>query len=203
MRKNNKQSGIALITALLVAVVGFLMIIVALYIVYRGTEISGIEKRYETALETSHGVAERLGKEIIPNTMGGSLSGFVSGLSSDNKITLNVNDSCWSNKLTKDSTQWNCSSTSTFDLDTTADFSVEFSGFGMSDFTVFSKIVETMPGNSFASGLNVELEGSGVVESGSGMIKPMHIPYLYRIEFQGQLKDNGEEKANLSCLYEY
>lgn len=205
MKKYKKKEGIAFITALLVAVIGFLVVMVALYIVYRGTEISGIEKKYKTSLEASYGAAEIIGKEIIPSTIGASLSSFRGSLPSDyqNMMTVNVDDTCWSRKLTLDSTQWNCSSTSTSDLETTSDIQFNFQGNGLAEFIVSAKVVETLRGNSNTSGLNLELEGSGVVEAGSGMLKPIHLPYLYRIEFQGQLEGSTEERANLSSVYEY
>lgn len=206
MKIYNKQRGVVLITALLVAVVGFLIIMVALFIVYRGTQISGIEKRYKTALEASYGAAKIMGNEIIPSTMGGTLSSFENLLPTQEYrdiIILNVDDNCWRNKLTLDSSQWNCSTTSDTDLDTNADISFRFLGSGMAGYIVHSKIVETMRGNSNTSGFTVELEGSGVVDPNPSSITPMHFPFLYRIEFQGQLEDNPEERANLSSLYEY
>ena len=69
-----------------------------------------------------------------------------------------------------------------------------------SPFTVYTKIVDTVPGNSDISGL--QLEGSGVAES-SSLLRPQQIPYIYRIEIQGERKDNPTAQANLEVLYAY
>jgi hypothetical protein len=65
---------------------------------------------------------------------------------------------------------------------------------------VYTKIVDTVPGNSDLSGL--QLEGAGVAET-SPLVKPLQIPYIYRIEIQGERKNNPTAQANLEVLYAY
>ncbi|MCM0083693.1 hypothetical protein L4X63_19070 [Geomonas sp. Red32] len=71
---------------------------------------------------------------------------------------------------------------------------------GAPAFTVFSKIVDTVPGNSDMSGTS--LMGSGVAETQSN-IAPQHIPYVFRIEVQAERSNNPSETADLSFLYAY
>ncbi|HXX54344.1 MAG TPA: pilus assembly PilX N-terminal domain-containing protein [Thermodesulfovibrionales bacterium] len=77
------------------------------------------------------------------------------------------------------------------------------------NYNVYTKIVDTVgcdPAkvncpNTSTSGL--DLSGSGTVESGSGMVTPKHVPFVYRIELQAERQTNPDEHANLSVLYAY
>jgi len=69
------------------------------------------------------------------------------------------------------------------------------------NYIVYAKIADTTLGNTDTSGL--DLQGSGVVQSGSGMISPPQVPYLYRIEFLAQRQNNPDEKSQISALYAY
>lgn len=72
-------------------------------------------------------------------------------------------------------------------------------------FTVFTKIVDTVQGNSDVGGLVVsgELGGAGVVASNTGLVTPPHNPYLYRVEIQAQATANPRERSRLSLLDAY
>ncbi len=67
-------------------------------------------------------------------------------------------------------------------------------------YTIYSKIVETYVGNSDVSGL--QLEGAGVAEATPG-ITPPHLPYLYRLEIQGERSQASSAQANIEVLYAY
>lgn len=204
MKRIKNEKGIALVTALLLTLIGLAIILAAIYMVTRGITISGLEKRYQTALEASHGGAEIIAKEFIPNVMGSSLSGFVNSLTASYRDKINVlpSDACFSNKLRLVPTSWGCSDTSVTNLNTAYDIRFTFSGVApQPNFYVYTKIVDTVPGNTSTSG--IDLEGLGVVEAGSGIITPQHFPYMYRIEVQGERQTNPDERANLSVLYAY
>jgi hypothetical protein len=66
-------------------------------------------------------------------------------------------------------------------------------------YTVFSKIVDTVEGNS---GGDEGLLKGGVVSS-SGEIKVMSIPYLYTIEVDAENAANPSERSKYSILYQY
>ena len=70
------------------------------------------------------------------------------------------------------------------------------------NFKVYTKLVDTTPGNSDLSGFELLDSGAGVVGSSSG-VSPKHIPALYRVEVQGERETNPQEKAQLSVLYAY
>ena len=72
-------------------------------------------------------------------------------------------------------------------------------------YRVFSKIVDTVEGNSDTGGIVPvgTLSGGGVVTAAGGMISPPQIPYLYRIEVQTQDTANPRERSRYSVLYGY
>jgi hypothetical protein len=207
MRILKNEKGVALITALLLAVIGLLMIGGLFVMLKGGIWSSGSQKRYQTALEASYGVLDIMTKDVIPraisNTAGTSLStlGNYSGL-----LNAQTTDACFTDKLTKlnAGTNWSadCSLNSLLIPTANADlvFNFQFPA-PQPAIDVFAKIVDTVPGNSSQSG--VQLEGEGVVSSGSGIVTPQHLPYMYRIEIQGQNAANPRENAQLSVLYAY
>ena len=195
---NNK--GIALVTSLLFTLLCLGMILTVLYFVTQGTRVSNIQKRYQTALEASFGSADFIVREVIPKTiMGVNLSslGNYSGF-----VSYQATDVCFNDKLTKPTANWSSGCSSTLDSKSLPDMKFTLSGAqGQNAFDVYAKIVDTKPGNSSTSG--IELEGIGVVESNSGVLTPPHFPYTYRIELQGERQANPDERANLSGFYEY
>lgn len=210
MKRGGNEKGIALVTALLLTLISLAIILAVVYLTTQGTKISALEKRYQTALDASNGGTEVITKDIIPAMIGGTtaISTFITSLPSayQGMIAKNpaLTDACFTKKLTDYTANWGlgCSST-TNDVDTTYDLSLTLSGIApQPGFKVYTKIVDTVKGNTDTSGL--VLEGTGVVESGSGIITPQHYPYIYRIEVQGQRDiSNPDERAKLSVLYAY
>ncbi|MCX5798956.1 MAG: hypothetical protein NTU90_05265 [Proteobacteria bacterium] len=199
------KKGIALVTVLAIVTISSAMIMIALYFITKGTEISGMQKRYQVALEASQGAGEVFIKEIIPTTItGASLSGVLSTFStgSSAQITQVVTDACFSDKLLKSTTNWASGCNSSLDSKAFSDIKFTLSGVAPAQpFDIYTKIVDTVSGNSSTTG--TVLEGMGASESASGMITPQHFPYTYRVEIQGERQNNPSERANLSVLYAY
>ncbi|MGB9712752.1 MAG: pilus assembly protein PilX [Dissulfurimicrobium sp.] len=206
MKILENEKGVALITAMLLAVIGLLMIGGLLVMVQSGIWSSGSQKRYQTALEASYGILDIMTKDVIPraisNTAGASLSslGNYGGL-----LNAQASDACFTAKLTtlNTGTNWNtCGLGNLLNPTTNPDLAFRFQfPASQPDITVFAKIVDTVPGNSSQS--DVQLEGEGVATSGGGVVVPQHLPYMYRIEIQGQNAVNPRENAQLSVLYAY
>lgn len=201
------EEGIALVTALLLTLISLAIILGAIYLVTQGTKMSGLQKRYATALEASHGGVEIITQNIIPKTIGGAVglsSLAIAGIVNPNP---NVPDSCFQTKLTQPAGNWvsvgSCPAASS-SIDPTNTWDVQLTlngGANQSSLLVSVKIVDTQPGNTDTSGIS--LLGSGVVGSQSGIITPQHVPYMYRIEVESQRSTNPDEKANLSAVYAY
>jgi hypothetical protein len=203
------DKGVAIVTVMAIIVVSTALVLVVLYFVFKGTEISGLNKRYQTAREATLGGIDVLTKEMIPVALSGtSLSGVIGGFSSISSAQVTQSsptsgsDACFSDKMLKSTGDWATGCSNSLDVKTGYDVKFTLSGPSSSQpFDVYSKIIDTQNGNSNRSG--VVLEGTGAAESPSGIISVQHFPYMYRIEAQGEKQTNPDERANFTVLYAY
>ena len=219
MRHCTNEKGIALVTALLLTLISLAIILAVVSLSNQGTRISALQKRYQTAREASNGGVEVVTKDIIPAAISGTLlsavrtslpSAYQSMISLNTAAFTNL-DNCFQDKMTKATASWSSACTAdnkSLDLKKTdntniADMTITLSGISpQPNFRVYAKIVDTVPGNTDTSGMSL-LGGTGVVDSGSGIVTPQHFPYIYRIELQGERETNPDERSNLSVLYAY
>lgn len=201
MKHIRNERGIALVTALMLTLISLAIVLSLLYIVTQGTKVSAVHKRYKTSLEASYGGVEVFTKEVIPMVLQGtSLSTLI--------MTANPSTAspCFISKLSNAPSSWGavCGPDSrTTDPKVQPDLMLTLQGSGLQpNFTVYAKIVDTMPGNSDTSGIDMLDSGAGVAYGSSG-VSPKHMPATYRIEVQGEREKNPLEKANLSILYAY
>ncbi len=203
MKKLQNERGIALVTALLLTLIAFAITMAILYMVIWQTKLSGAHKRYKTALEASQGGVQLFTQQIIPQVFG-NVSG--ASLASQFPAGLGLNEpnsSCFQFKLLNPTAKWgSCADLSDpYNATSKPDVTFKLQG-AASTYTVYSKIVDTVPGNSDLSGYALLDSGAGVAGISSG-IAPKHIPAMYRIEVQGQQATNPLEKARLSVLYAF
>lgn len=199
--KNN--DGIALVTSLMLTLISLTMIMALLYIVTQSTRASGANKRYKTALEASYGGSELFTKDVLPfllqNYGSSTLAATAAATFSD--VTLNISDqTCLQSKLTLPSGKWPVGCSNSPSPKQSPDVTFNLLSATGNPYTIYSKIVETMLGNTDVSGL--QLEGAGVAEGTSG-ITPQHFPYLYRLEIQGEQSIASSAQANIEVLYAY
>jgi len=198
--KSNK--GIAVVMMLILSAMVLAFIGVLLYAITSSTQISGLEKNYKTALEAGFG-----GTDISFGIIAArSVASIPVGIGFNKTIT----DACLIEKLntTTSSTNWSdCTSyikTTSISIDATDtetyDFRFSLGSSPYPTYTVYSKIVDTVEGNS---GADEGLLGKGVVASGSGEVTVVSRPYLYTIEVQAENSSNPSERAKLSILYQY
>lgn len=199
---NNK--GIALVTSLMLTMISLVIVTALLLMVTQGMKTSGQLKRYKTALDASYGGTEIITKDILPAILQNyGSSALVSTVESAfGLISLHVEttEDCLQRKLTSGSSEWLSSCSNSTDPKKTPDLSFKLQGTSGNTFIVYSKIIDTVQGNSDTSGL--QLEGSGVAES-SSLLKPKHFPYIYRMEIQGEPENNASAQANIEVLYAY
>lgn len=200
-----KKRGMAYVTVAAIIVISAIIITSVYYFLFKGTQVSGLQKKYQTAKEASYGALDVTTKEIIPATIGGtSLSSVIAGYTAITTATINQlsTDACFTAKLTSESSSWPSGCDSTIDAKTSPDIRFTLSGVPpASPYNVYVKIVDTVVGNSNTSG--VVLEGMGTAEATSGMITSQHFPYIYRLEIQGEKQTNPSERSILSVLYGY
>jgi hypothetical protein len=212
MKMCMNKAGVALVLVLMIVVISAGLLSAIMYYALSGSEISGLQRKYETSKEASLGAIDILTKELIPmvlrqQAMG--LSGVAAALTQGtgivNSIAANsTRDTCFRNKLTLPSASWGGGTCDT-NVDPTINPDITFRLLSASGsnrpFVVEMKIIDTSIGNSNLSGIN--LEGGGVVESGLGMITARHFPYLYTITSEGKPVNSTTERANFEILYAY
>lgn len=187
MKRSTGESGIALVVVMLLAAVALAMSGALMYMLARAGYLSGMQKQYKTALEAGVGGTE-VAFQVIAS--GGTLSASA--------ISLAYDGASMNTKLTQKTADWgglDSSMTINYQDNTTYDMT-----FDLGNYRVYSKIVDTVPGNSAS---NLGLQNKGVAAAGTGEIVVMSTPYLYTIEVLAQRRTNPSERAKLSVLYEY
>jgi len=206
MKILRSQDGIALVTSLMLTLISLTIVLALLYMVTQSTKVSGQSKRYKTALEASYGGSEVVTKDIFPfimrNYSSSTLKDDLEGAAGFGAVSLSLNttQSCLQKKLTKATSDWPIDCDSSPFASKNPDFNIKLSAVSGNPFTVYSKIVDTVVGNSNIGGL--QLEGAGVAES-QNVLTPQHFPYVYRLEIQGQRENNPTAQATIEVLYAY
>lgn len=200
--KNNE--GIALVTSLMLTLISLTIVMAMFYMITAGIQGSAQTKKYRTSLEAAYGGSEILLKDVLPvvlqNYSSSSLVTTVQNAFPAVGLQIMSNPNCFQSKLTKPTSLWPAGCSSVNEPKKNPDMSFVLQGTTGNPFIVYSKIVDTVQGNSDTSGL--QLEGSGVAESAS-VLTPQHYPYYYRMEVQGERQSNATAQANIEVLYAY
>lgn len=193
---SRNEKGIALVMVLVLSAIMLAIIAALVYMLTSGTQVSGMQKRYKTALEASKGgndamyeVIRTRGNSDIPTTICTETETWTT--------------TCENDKLNKPTASWNaaCDSTMTINIATATTYDMYcLLGTSSNQYTAYAKIVDTVEGNS---GADLGLTKSGVVASNSGEVTVMNIPYLYTIEVDAENASNPAERGKLSVLYQY
>jgi len=200
------EKGIALISALMLSLIGMLMVASLLLMVGdTGSWTSGSKIRYQVALAAAHGGMNFFVKEILPRgiegtglsalgTYGGLLTPVISNANLTTKLTTrgDTRDGFW---------PYDPNMANSGIAFGTTDVTVTFTPANGRPIAVDTAIVSTSRGNSSTSS-NL-LQTGGVVNNNSGTITPQHIPYIYQTETRGQNATNPTENARLSSIYVY
>lgn len=192
MRLRRNEQGIALAIVMLLALVAVVLASAMLYMTARWAGITGMEKQYKTAYEAALG-----GTDVSFNFIGAR---------GDNAMidpTLGVttsSDNCVGDKLTKPTGLWRNTCDNTIVINPLVATSFDFR-FDLGSYRVYSKIVDTVEGNSAAS---VGLEtANSVANSGTGEVQVFQMPFLYTIEILSERAGNPAERSRVSVLYQY
>lgn len=206
--KNNK--GVALVISLMMTLLALIIIMALLYMVTASSKQSGAVRRYHNSLEAAYGGNDVFVRDLLPQLLMNINNPVMSqAIISQFPQSYNMqvaNDACLKVKLLQPTSQWALSAACGGQLDQTIkpasqpDMQFDMPAVSGSPYTVYTKIVDTAVGNTDMSGL--QLEGDGVASS-QQVTTPQHFPYVYRIEVQGQQKQNSTEQANISVLYAY
>ncbi len=186
MKILRNENGFALLFVMILAAIALVMTLGMLFMVSRGSYVSGQQKRYRTAVEASRGGAEAV-MEVIATR----------GITSPAYTNLSL-ESSLATKLVTGTNGWvGLDNTITIDAGNNLTYDMRID---LGVYRVYMKVVDTVVGNT---GLNEGLLKSGVVTTSPSEISGMAVPYLYTIEVLSQSQANPTERSKLSVLYQY
>lgn len=190
---SRNEKGIALVIVMVLSAIGLAIMAGLVYMLTSGTQVSGIQKKYKTALEAGAG-----GVDVTFQLIGARGD---PGIPITNFL-ITASSACLTDKLTKSTANWavGCNSSLTINPASTATYDIIFDVGSSPVYTVYAKIADTVEGNS--SGDTGLIKG-GVVASNSGEVTVMSIPYLYTVEIDAENAANSAERAKMSVLYQY
>ncbi len=213
--KMPNEKGIALVMVLVLSTIVLVIMAGLIYMLTTGTQLSGMQKRYKTALEAGIGGADITYQITALRGETSATSSLLSELTVLNPVITTPN-SCVTSSIAACATMtsymgiatkfnvptdcWaGCDSSLTIDPDNAGTYDMQFDIGTAPIYRVYAKIADTVQGNS---GGDEGLLKGGVVHS-TGEINVASIPYLYTIEVDAQNQTNPAERAKLSILYQY
>ncbi len=214
MKLIRNEKGIALVMVLIFSMIGLAIVSAMLFMLIQGTRISGSFKLYKSADEAGLGGTIEV-TDMIRNRgtipLGVTMLSLPSGL--DACLLQKLSTARCTNPPCTGATLWTSCGTGlatdprmSMDPSASPDMTVVLPGPPGTTFMTYTKIVDTVLGNSETSALITgggQLGGQGVVAATSGQVAPPSIPYLYKIEVQTQNQTNPNEKSRYSVLYAY
>jgi len=230
VKQNGSEKGFVLVLALILCAVTLAIVTALIYMITSGTQSSGLQKRYRTALEAGLAVSDVMTQVLAVHGDETAVASFVtSSLDVSNIIHAQENTAVLSTcsgtaymftsstpttisglaaKIMTSSTTWFPSTGCITSLATgSSSYDMKFQLGSNPAWNVYAKIVDTVEGNT--SGSNTgghQLVTTGVVSAkgGSGEISSVTLPYQYTVEVDAESADPGiKERAKLSVLYQY
>jgi hypothetical protein len=190
------EKGMALVMILILSAIALVIMTGLIFMITTGAQVSGLQKKYTTALEAGKG-----GADVTFQLLAARGDPNIPGL--DNFL-ITASPTCMTDKLNRSTKDWTPSCDKLLTIvpgtDTTYDMYFDLGASPYPTYRVYSKIVDTVEGNS---GGDEGLTGKGVVSSGSGEVTVVSRPYLYTIEVDAENPNNTAERAKLSILYQY
>lgn len=198
---NNK--GIALVTSLMLTLISLVIIMSVMLLITQSISRTGMIKRYKNTVEAAYGGTDVVMKDVIPYILRNYTSSNIKSRLETNFGGIGLTSTskeCLQAKISLPASSWPSDCSTSLVAKSSPDFSFQLQAAAGQPFSVYTKIIDTVVGNSDQSGL--QLEGGGVAES-SSVITPQHFPYVYRVQIQGERTTNATEKAEMSVLYAY
>lgn len=206
------ERGVVLIVVIVLSAVALLIMTTLIYLITTGTQVSGLQKRYKTALEAGAGGSDVFYQLLALRAETAGTNAFTANLAAFNlNPTLTTSGNCQgvmsgatytglAAKLMTPSTSWgvNCDRSIAIDtaVPTTYDMRIELGT--TTRYSVYAKIVATTEGNT---GGNEDLMKTPVVKDPGGTM--MVRPYIYAIETVSENSARRDERAKLSIIYQY
>jgi hypothetical protein len=192
MKILRNEKGFALGFVLILAVVALGMTLAMLFMLGRGSYVSGQQRRFHTAVEASRGGMEAMlqliGSRGIPSTPYTNLFLNPSGASTFLQKKLVAPTDNWVSLGLNSAIAIDPADNTTYDV-----------RLDLGTYRAYGKIVHTVKGNSAP---DEGLQRGGVAsENTGGEVKSY--PYLYTVEVLAQSATNPTERSKISVLYQY
>lgn len=213
----SSEKGVVLVVVLVLCAVSLALMTALIYMITTGTRVSGLQKRYKTALEAGLGGAEVFYQVIALRGQIADINSFTTTLNSyglnsviyDPTACEGTNGGTTYNgiraKIMTSNSTWGsgCNGSLTIDtsnpLDSTT-YDMKAVLGTTTQYNIYAKIVSTFDGNS---GADTGLLNKGVVSANTGEVTVQSIPYLYTMEVVSENTAKPDERAKLSILYQY
>ncbi len=180
-----------MVFVLILAAISLAMTLAMLIMVSGGSYVSGQQKRFRTAVEAGRGGMEAMSQLISNRGNSAPLYTMLSPATVQFKLVTPTYDN-------NNTYKWvGLDSLSTINPAVSTSYDMQI---GLGAYTVYTKIVDTVDGNS---GADEGLLKTAVVNTGSGEVTVVSVPYLYTIEVLSQNTANPTERSKLSILYQY
>lgn len=217
IRCQSSEKGVVLVVVLVLSAVALAIMTALIYMITAGTQISGLQKRYKTALEAGVGGGDVFYQLIALRAETAATNVFTDNLNANNlNSSITTPASCsglasgatysgLAAKLLTPSNSWSgCGDTSSLiDPAVPSTYDMKLDLGTTTKYTVYAKIVATTAGNSGGDSEGGDaLMNRGVV-AGNAQVAVTPVPYLYAIEVEAENSANRTERANLSILYQY
>ncbi len=208
------ERGAVLLMVVVLSAVVLTVMTALIYMVTSGTQVSGLQKRYKTALEAARG-----GTDIVYQMVGlrgapADVASFTTamdtvGLTSSiplmtSTCTGTVGATTYTGmaaKLMAPTSSWtNCNTSLSIDPGDPSTYDMVFHIGASVKYNFYAKVVQTVAGNS---GGDTGLNSDSVVTTGSGEITVSPKPYLYAVEMLAVNPAKNAERAKLTVLYQY
>jgi Tfp pilus assembly protein PilX len=194
MRYLRNERGVSLVIVLVISAISLAIMSSLLYMLMAGTRISGMQKRFATALE-----AGRAGVDVTEDFINSRAKNELTNIAFVNALSA----TCGDDKIKFDTTSWDPACDSTLIVNSAVhDFRFDM-GTPPYQYRTYAKIANTVEGNSGSSTAVTGLVRTGVVGSNAGEVQVVSIPYLYTIEMLTENTTQDAERARLSLLYQY
>jgi hypothetical protein len=209
------ERGVVLVMVIVLSAVALLIMTTLIYMITVGTQVSGLQKRYKTALDAGTGGGDVFYQLIALRGEPAGTNAFTANL---NSAPFNLNSAVttsggctgvyngatytgWTAKLMTPSTSWvNCDRSIHIDPNTPTSYDMKMELGATTKYSVYAKIVSTTEGNT---GGDSSLLNKGVVSANTGEVAVMAISYIYAIEAVSENNARNDERAKLSIVYQY
>lgn len=202
------EKGSVLVIVIVLSAVALALMTALLYMITSGTKVSGLQKRYKTALDAGEGggnvfyslVATRADPTALASL---NVTLNAAGLNYSPTTPLTCTGAAGNiglaAKLLTPSTSWvNCDTSLNIDPAVPSTYDMKVQVGTNTKYDVYAKIVAATKGNT---GGDEDLINRGVIDAGT--IAVQTIPFYYAIEVVSENSVKIDERAKVSILYEY